>query len=117
MFLSTLFQEVDPTSLTSVLLWVIAGPGVVFLVGKFLSILLELWPKWGEFPTSVKTVVPIFLAALLGVAAQLLIAQPALVALIEPWFKVVMMAILAWVASQVQYMASKRAEFGARFRE
>lgn len=116
MLLSTLFQELDPTSLTSVLLWIVAGPGVVFLVGKFVSLVLENWSGWANLPTSVKFLVPIVLSALLGVGAQLLLAQPELVGAVEPWFKIVMLAILAWVGSQSQYIASKRAEYGARFR-
>src|SRR4030065_787018 len=116
MLLSTLLQEVDPTSFTSVLLWIIAGPGVVFLVGKFVSLVLENWSGWANFPTSVKFLVPIVLAALLGVGAQLLLAQPELVAAVEPWFKTVMLAILAWVGSQSQYLATKQAQYGARFR-
>lgn len=115
MFLRSVFQLLDPTSLESVLLWVLAGPGVVVVVSKGLSLLAELWPKWATLPTFVKTFVPIVFAALLGVAAQLLLAQPELIAAIDPWYKVVAIAVLAWVASQQQYQASKRAEFGARF--
>ena len=115
MFLSFVFQELDPTSITGVLLWIIAGPGVVFLVGKFMSLVLENIPSWSTLPTIVKQLVPVVLAALLGVAAQLLLAQPAIIAAIEPWFKIVMLAVLAWVASQQQYQAGKRAEYGARF--
>ncbi len=115
MFLSLFFQELDPTSFAGVLVWVIAGPGVVFLVGKFMSLVLENFPGWSNLPTLVKQLVPVVLAAGLGVAAQLLLAQPAVIAAIEPWFKVVMLAVLAWVASQQQYQAGKRAEYGARF--
>jgi hypothetical protein len=114
MFLSTLFQEFDPTSLTSVLLWVIAGPGVVYLVGRVMALILENVPAWHNLPGAVKFLFPVGLAAVFGVVANLLLAQPELIAAIEPWFKIVALSVVAWLGSQVQYLASKEVEYGRK---
>ena len=104
---------IDTTSITAVLLWIIAGPGAAYLVGQLMAFILENVPAWHTFPTWVKFSVPIVLAALFAVVAKVLIGFPDVLAQISPWFTVIVTAISCYVASQRQYMKTRETGYGA----
>lgn len=96
---------VDMT-LTSILMWVLAGPGVAYLLGLLQTQVLENIPAWHDLAPQLKVVITMALAGGLAIGAQLLLAWPGLSG-IEPWANTIIFAIVAWLSSQKQYRTLK----------
>ena len=104
----------DTTSITAVLLWIIAGPGAAYLVGQLMAFLLENFPAWHTFPTWVKFSVPMaFGGVLFSVLAKILIGFPgrsgANLALVHAHCH----SHFVLRASQRQYMKTRETGYGA----
>ena len=104
----------DWTNLKDVLTWLI-GAGAPALTMILLSLLAENWKQWSTFPSWVKFFVPVLCSTLLSVGAGLLLKYPELLAQIQPWFQIVVSAILAYIASQKTYQNSMNAGYGKRY--
>jgi len=95
-------------------LWItgIGGPSIVAYV---LSWVVENWKAWSTFPKEVKFLTPMVVSILLSLGAQQLLNYPEVIASIQPWFQVVMSAILAYLSSQKAYASALSTGYGARF--
>lgn len=102
------------SDLQQVLLW-LTGMGSPAVVMYILSFVAENWSKWSTFPHWVKFYLPMVLSILLTVGSVTLLKYPEVIATIQPWFQVVVTAIIAYIASQKAYMTAKSAKYGARF--
>lgn len=105
-------MEVDWTILTSVLLYLVAG-GSVYVVGYALSWVAENFEFWHKLPAVVKTLVPIVVSVLIAFGAQQLLQYPDLIALVQPYWQLAIVTILAWLGSQKGYLSAKSADYGA----
>lgn len=110
MILSSLFlvafQAGDFGSIEDLLVWIAVGGGSMVLAGAVVALLFENWKAWHTFPRPVKLAVPIILAGVFGIGAQLLLALE-VPALIPPAYSSVLLIMLNWIAGQWQYMKVK----------
>lgn len=104
----------DLTNLAQVLLW-IAGIGAPSIIAYILSWVAENWKAWSTFPKEVKFLTPMIISILLSLGAAQLLKYPDVIATIQPWFQVVMSAVLAYLSSQKAYMTAMARGYGARF--
>ena len=105
-------DTVNVIDLKSVLEWLVAG-GAPIVVMYAISLLAENWEKWHTLPKLVKFLVPMILSALLAVGAQVLTGYAdVIVEQIAPWWKVVVVAIMAYIGSQKAYMSTKLSGYG-----
>jgi hypothetical protein len=81
----------------------------------FLSLVAENWSGWANLPVLVKKWLPPILSVGLSIIASIALKYPELLALIQPWFQMVVSAILAYIASQKTYQGSLKAQYGERF--
>lgn len=92
---------------SDVLSWLTGSDaGAFVVVAWFLSWLLEGWGKWEELSSKAKSLIILGIALLLGVGAVVLKQNPAIVALVDPYFRAAMYAILAWLGTQVAHRAN-----------
>ena len=110
MLLSTFFilafQVGGFGSIEEFLIWIAVGGGSVFLAGAAVSLLLENWKAWHNFPRWVKVIVPVILAGIIGTLAQSLLALE-VPALIPPAYGSLILVMLNWLSGQWQYMKVK----------
>jgi len=104
-------NDVNAIDLKAVLEWLVAG-GAPIAVMYAVSLLAENWAKWHALPKFVKFLAPMLLSAGLAIGAQVLTGYADVVAEIAPWFKVVMVSVLAYVGSQKAYMSTKASGYG-----
>jgi hypothetical protein len=104
----------DLTNFGQVLLW-IAGIGAPAIVAYVLSWVVENWKLWSTFPKEVKFLAPMIVSVLLALGADQLLHYPDVIAAIQPWFQVVMSAVLAYLASQKAYLTAMSKGYGVRF--
>lgn len=109
---SRFLQTPDLTDLTAVLTWLATGAGASVVVMYALSLVAENIPAWHNLPSWVKFVVPMVAALLVSGGATLLLASPETVATLTPWFKIVVGAVLGWIASQAAYLRTKATTYG-----
>lgn len=105
---------IDWTQAQQVLLW-LAGIGAPVVVAYLVSWLVENWAAWSTFPREVKFLAPMLLSVLLAVGSAELLKYPDIIKTIQPWFQVVMSAIITYLASQKAYMSAMKAQYGKRF--
>jgi len=98
-------------TLTSILVWILAGPGAAVLVGLLLTQVLENIPAWHKLPSQLKFVLSMVFAGGLALAAQALLASPFLPTL-EPYANTIINAIVVWLASQSQLRSLKGTNYG-----
>lgn len=108
-------MSVDFTSLMAVLQWISLAGGP-YLAGQVFALLAENWPKWHELPRQVKFVLPLLASVALSVGANLLAAQSEVVAVIDPWYRMIAVAVLAYLGSQTAYMSAKRSGYAEKAR-
>lgn len=89
------------SDLSGFLAWIVAGPGVVFLVGVTMSLLASNIKVWATLPHDVKAVVPFLLAGIYAYVASYLLTIPAIV--LNPQLNVMFQAALFYLASQYQF--------------
>lgn len=100
------FQTGDFGSIEDFLIWIAVGGGSMVLAGAVVALLLENWKAWHTFPRWVKLIVPIVLAGVFGIGAQLLLALE-VPALIPATYSSIVLIMLNWIAGQWQYMKVK----------
>lgn len=93
-------------TLTSILMWILAGPGVAYVIGLLQTQVLENIPAWHELSPQLKVIITMALAGGLAIGAQLLLAWPGLSS-VEPWANTIIMAIVVWLSSQKEYRVLK----------
>lgn len=93
-------------TLTSMLLWVVAGPGAAYLTGLLVTQVLENIAFWHKIPSQIKFILTLLVAGLLPIFAQALLAWSYLPE-IEPSFNIAVQAIIVWLASQSGYRTLK----------
>lgn len=108
-------MEVDWTQLGSVLLFIATG-GAVFVVNYGLSWLAENFEFWHKLPSWLKLLIPILVSVLLAVGAQQLLLFPDIIAVIQPYWALLILIITAWLGSQRGYLSAKAADYGAEKR-
>lgn len=104
----------DLTDFGQVLLW-IAGIGAPAIVAYVLSWVVENWKVWSTLPKEVKFLTPMIVSVLLSLGAAQLLKYPEVIATIQPWFQVVMSAVIAYLSSQKAYLTAMNKGYGARF--
>jgi len=107
----------DWTNLGEVISWLAVGGGVPVVVGIVLSYVAENVPAWHTLPKGVKFTVPVVIAVLLGLGANYLLLQTDLIDKVSPYWAMIMSILLAWFGSQVGYMQTKRAGYGANYKK
>lgn len=101
-------QPTDPLDLATVLAWVAAGPGAVWVAGRALSFLLEQIPGWGTVLSGrLRWWIVLVLSAGLMIGAYLLLQRVELLAQIDPIYKMLFMLVAAWLGTQQQYIQLK----------
>lgn len=105
-------QVEDPTDLTSVLTWLAFGGGGVWVTNQFVSLFLENTNWWHTLKPGVKIGSTLVVSVLLGLGAGVLLPQPDTIAIIQPYYKIVILAVLGWIGSQVAYMRTKALRAG-----
>jgi hypothetical protein len=102
-----LHQDAPPEfTLSAILLWIATGPGAAYLVGLFVSQILENLPFWHKLPPAVKFTITLVLAFTLPIGATYALQWPGLPA-VEPMINIGIMSIVLWLASQKQYRELK----------
>lgn len=116
-FAAPLHQTDGPPELTvtAILLWIATGPGVAWVVGVFVSQVLENIAAWHSLSATIKFLLTLLLSFGLPIAANLLLAWPGLSA-IEPWINMGITGVVLWIASQAEYRRLKSAspQYGIR---
>lgn len=102
------------TDLQLVLTWIV-GMGAPAIVAYVLSLVVENWAGWSTLPHNIKVLVPMVVSILLSIGASLLLQYPAIIAQIQPWFQMVVSAVLAYLSSQKAYMTVLERQYGQRF--
>lgn len=100
------FQVGEFSTIEEVLIWIAVGGGSVVLAGAVVSLLLENWKAWHNFPRLLKVAIPVILAGVIGTFAQTLLAIEA-PALIPPAYSSLILVMLNWLSGQWQYMRVK----------
>jgi len=94
----------ESTNLISILTWIMAGPGSVYLANAFISWLVANSAKWNSLNSNLKFFIMLLIAPVLAVVAQLLLNYTAFIEVnIQPWFQIVMVSIIGWLGSQSTY--------------
>lgn len=112
----------EPTELPEVLTWVAFSGGGVWVVSQFVSLFLENVSWWHTLSPGLKITGTLGASVALGLGASYLVDQPDVIAQIQPYYKIVVLAVTSWLASQMAYMKTKslRANgtpYGAQGRE
>jgi hypothetical protein len=90
--------------LADVLAWITGSGGGSFLIVTWLvSWALEKVAWWDKLNSKVKSTLIVVLAGVLGVGSQVLLLNPDLVAVIDPYFKPVMYIAITWLTSQIAH--------------
>lgn len=108
-------MEVDWTILESVLLFLAAG-GAVYVVNYAFAWFAENFEFWHKLPSLLKLFIPIIVSVLLAFGAQQLLFYPDIIALIQPYWALLILIITAWLGSQKGYISAKAASYGAEKR-
>lgn len=95
-------------ALTEFLSW-LTGPdgGAFLLIAWVIAWGLEEWPKWMALGRKLKQLIILGIAILLGLVATWLQSQPDFVSVIEPYFRAVSYAVLAWLVTQTAHKLDK----------
>ena len=102
-------QEVsDPdfTDLRGILTW-LAGVGAVMATNWLFGKVAEGIEAWNKLPTQVKWIVPPVFSILVGLVANWLLTQDALIAVVQPYWSLVAVIILGYFSSQVAHLQTK----------
>ncbi len=106
----------DFTSLMAVLTW-LALAGGPYVVLQVLSLVAENWAKWHELPRWVKFFAPMVVSVLISVGANLLMANNAAVTFIDPYYRMIAVAVIAYLASQKAYMNATRSGYARQVKQ
>lgn len=109
-------MEFDWTQITAVLTWIVAGGGSVYLVNYALAWFAENFEFWHKLPSWVKFLVPIITSVLLAVGAQYLLGFEDILGLVQPYWEMFIMVLIAWLGSQKGYITAKKDDYGAEKR-
>jgi len=91
-------------TLSEVLMWITGtGGGAWLVVMWFVSWALEGTAFWQRLSSQVKTVIMLVSAGLLGAGGQVLLNNPEIVAMIDPYVRPFIYAVMIWLASQVAH--------------
>lgn len=112
MFLA--LQPQDWGDLAGTLMWIAAGPGGVFLAMYVLAYLAETIPGWHNLPDFVKRAVPVALAALFAFGAQYALQSPDVVAMLQPFWALLILIFVGVGASLVGHREAQAT--GASYR-
>ena len=97
-----------PTNMQAFLTWLVSPDGGSFIVvAVFASVFAERLDAWHKLDSTVKAVVMIVLATLLGAGAHALLLHPDVVAAIDPYYQVFCYSILAYLATQGTHVVDK----------
>ena len=103
-----LAQAPEPSDLTAVLVWLAAGPGGIYVAGRASAFLFEKIPGWGtRVPEAVRPWIVLLAGIGLAIGAHFLLAQPAVIAAINPYYLILVGAAIAWLGSQQQFTSLK----------
>ena len=102
------------TDLTQVLIWIL-GMGGPAIAAYVFALVAENFSGWSTLNHNLKILIPMIFSALLAVGASVLLKYPEIIAQIQPWFQIVVSAILAYLASQRGYMKAMATQYGRRF--
>lgn len=104
---------VDFASLVAVLTWISLAGGP-YLAGWVFALLAENWPQWHDLPRQVKFAAPLVVSVALSIGANLLLQQNEVVSYLDPWYRMIAVAVLAYLGSQVAYMKAKKSDYAVR---
>lgn len=100
-------NKMDWTQLSVVLAWLVGAgsPAVITYLFSWVSTNLEFWKN---LPGVVKFALPLVLSILLSIGAAQLLKFPDILSAIQPWYQIVVAAVLAYLASQKGEMTAKK---------
>ena len=103
-------QAVEPTDLTAVLVWFAAGPGAVVAALYVVSHVLEWIPAWGLTLSGFwRGAIIMGLSIAFAFGAYFLVQAPPVIAAIQPYFRILVLTILAFAGSQWAFLQQKGA--------
>lgn len=103
-------QPTDPTDLADVALWLAAGPGAVFIALYVVSHVLEWVPAWGAKLSGLhRGIIVTVLSLLIALAAFFLLRAPPIIDAVQPYYRVIVLVLLALAGSQAGFLQQKAA--------
>lgn len=115
MFISFLQELPNWGDLNQVLLWLIGG-GVAVVVAAVFSFLAENFEFWHKIPKYGKLIISFVLSMLIGAGAYYLLLLPEVITIIQPYWALFVMILLAWLGSQYAYIKAKNSGYAANTR-
>lgn len=95
-----------PTNLPELLQWLM-GPGAFLVITWAVSWALEGWNWWMALASSVKRLLILITAVALGIGSFVLQQNPALVATLDPYIKIVISMVVMWLSTQAAHKVDK----------
>lgn len=109
-----LFQPDNWGDLTAVLTWLAVGGGGTAVVAWAVSYLAEHWAGWHALPTAVKFIVPILVSFGLAVGANFALDYTDILSRIQPYWLMLVTAVMGWIASQYGLTVAKARGISAK---
>jgi hypothetical protein len=100
--------------LASVLTYLATG-GAAFAVNYFLAFIPENWTWWHKLNSQIKFFIPVIVSILVAVGAQLMLDNlPNVITLVQPYWTIIVMTIVAWGGSQIGYLKTKNTDYALK---
>lgn len=103
----------DLTDLDAVLIWLVTG-GSVVAVQYGLSLLVELFPTWHNWPVWIKFLLALVAPVALSFGANALLGYPEVIAGLSPYWTILVQAIMSWVAGQGALMRANHTGYNIK---
>lgn len=97
---------IDLTNLSGVLVWM-TGIGAVTVANWLFGKVLSGIPAWNGLPSEVKWAIPPIFAVILGVGSTFLLQRQDIVAVVAPYFTLIMTILLGYFGSQTAHLQTK----------
>lgn len=101
-------------TLTDLLNWLTSEGGALILVAWAISWGLEGWARWEVLSSKVKSLAILGVAVVLGCLAVWLQSQPALVARLSPYGRLLITIVSMWLTTQTAHRLDSLRKRGAK---
>ena len=106
--ITSAFQsDVNWTDLGSVLAWVVSGGGAPVVALSLGAWLQAKWTTWQNLDGLWKNIITLAFSALIAIGASVLLNYTQIVALAQPWYKIIASVVISWLAGGT-YLYGKR---------
>lgn len=93
----------------AVLTWLAAGGAATFVVNWLVANFLEKAGWWNSLDKSLKTILPLILAILIGIGAGELSKQVEVINAIQPYWTTIVLVVTSYFGSQTGHVSTKTA--------